>query len=423
MIDPRVWAAELGAIVSADAGVAKRITFMTAECNEETAFAALQGATRHGNDFIEAALEAGAPFILTNLDVPRAVKVADSTVALRRWARLHRDATQAELIGITGSAGKTTAKSLVSSALAVPTTPGNLNTLNYLACYLLSNVTTGSTHVIEMGIDRIGEMDELMALVAPSIGVITAVGAAHLEFFGTVKTVAYEKGRMLQAPSGLVAGSTAYRYPNTPSYGFLETCTFAATALEVDAESVSFTYHNQRITLATPSVQIAESAVLALALAEKFAIPLEVAKTRLEQSQIPSGRLRIERGNITLIDDAYNANPLSVAASLETLARFSGRKVAILGHMRELGTYSREYHHEVGIIAGKQADLVIAIGEHSDALVQAALENGTEAIAYETTEIAKTQVYKHIKNGDNILVKGSRFVALEQLVEVLREKL
>ncbi len=423
MIDPFLYAQQLQATIDSDARAAKGITFMTSECNEHTAFAALQGATRHGNDFIEAAIEAGAPFILTNLDVPRAVRVPDAVMALRHWARLHRDTTQAELIGITGSAGKTTAKSLVSSALDVPCTPGNLNTLNYLACYLLSNVKAGSTHVIEMGIDHIGEMDELMALIAPNIGIITSVGAAHTEFFGDVDTVAFEKGRILEAPHSMVAGNTAHRYPNTPSYGFLETCTHHATNLHATAETVSFLYHGQQITLETPSTQIAESAVLALALAQRYNIPLETAKTRLENSQIPGGRLRIERGQITLIDDAYNANPLSVTASLETLARFTGRKVAILGHMRELGTHSRQYHSEIGITAAKHAQLVIAIGEHGDALAQAALDNGTDALWYATTEEAKTRVLPDIKNGDTILVKGSRFVQLEQIVEVLRERL
>jgi UDP-N-acetylmuramoyl-tripeptide--D-alanyl-D-alanine ligase len=423
MIDPRLYAQQLNANVSNEARAAKRITFMTSECDEHTAFAALQGATRHGNDFIEAALEAGSPFILTDLDVPRGVQVPDAITALRHWARLHRDTTNADLIGITGSAGKTTAKSLVSSALNVPCTPGNLNTLNYLACYLLSNVEAGSTHVIEMGIDQIGEMDELMALIAPNIGIITAVGAAHTEFFSTVETVALEKGRILEAPNGMVAGNTAWRYPNTPSYGFLETCTHQATNLHATAETISFEYHGQHIRLETPSTQIAESAVLALALAERYNIPLETAKTRLETSQIPGGRLRIERGKITLIDDAYNANPLSVTASLETLARFTGRKVAILGHMRELGTHSRQYHSQIGATAAKHAQLIIAIGEHGDALAQAALENGADALWYASTEEAKTRILPDIQNNDTILVKGSRFVQLEQIVEVLRERL
>ena len=110
-----------------------------------------------------------------------------------------------------------------------------------------------------------------------------------------------------------------------------------------------------------------------------------------------------------------------MTASLETLARFSGRKVAILGHMRELGSHSRQYHVEVGATAGQLANLVIAIGEHGDALAQAALENGADALWYKTTAEAKRQL--DIRAGDTILVKGSRFMQLEEIVEVLRERL
>jgi UDP-N-acetylmuramoyl-tripeptide--D-alanyl-D-alanine ligase len=419
MIDPRQYATLLGALVSSDALPATAITFDSRACNPQTAFAALQGEQRHGNEFINKALELGAPFVLTNLDVPRAVCVTDATVALRRWGRLHRDTSQAELIGITGSAGKTTAKALVSGALDSPTTPGNLNTLNYLACYLLSNVHKGSRHIIEMGIDRIGEMDELVALVAPNVGVITAVGAAHLEFFGSVETVQHEKGRILTAPHQLVAGSVAHRYPNSPSYGFQETCTHRAQQLVVDSESVGFVYAGQKVRLPTPSVQVAESAVLALVLAQHYEVPLEQAVARLATTQISGGRLNISRGKITLIDDAYNANPLSVAASLETLSHFVGRKVAILGHMRELGQHTRQHHSEVGALAGRLANLVIAVGEHGDALAQAALENGADAVWYATTAEAKARFLPDIKSGDVVLVKGSRYVQLEALVEVL----
>lgn len=421
MINPHTFSAQLNASVSSDAQPALGITFDSRACNPQTAFAALRGENRHGNEFVDAALAAGSPFILTDLDVPRVVRVEDAVVALRRWGRLQRDTLQTELIGITGSAGKTTAKTLVSSALGSPTTPGNLNTLNYLACYLLSNVAANSRHIIEMGIDRIGEMDELMALVAPDVGVVTAVGPAHIEFFGSVETIAYEKGRILQAPAGLVAGSISHLYPDTPSYGFLESCTYRATDLVADAESVQFRYAGHLLRLPTPSIQVAESAVLALALAERYGVPLERAITRLEQAQVGGGRLNIIKSKIMLIDDAYNANPLSVTASLETLARFSGRKVAILGHMRELGQHSREYHIEVGEIAGRLADLVIAVGEHGDALAQAALENGADALWYKDTAEAKARFLPDLKEGDVVLVKGSRYVQLEQLVEVLRE--
>jgi UDP-N-acetylmuramoyl-tripeptide--D-alanyl-D-alanine ligase len=144
---------------------------------------------------------------------------------------------------------------------------------------------------------------------------------------------------------------------------------------------------------------------------------------RLENAEVPGGRLRVLKGKFTLIDDAYNANPLSVAASLETLSKMSGRKVAILGHMRELGERSREYHVEIGLKAGQVVELVIAIGEHGDALAESARASGAQALVFDTTEAAKASVLEAIRDNDAVLVKGSRFVQLEQIVEVLRERL
>jgi UDP-N-acetylmuramoyl-tripeptide--D-alanyl-D-alanine ligase len=422
-LDPSAWAKTIGATVSSDARAAQRITFVAQDCDEHTAFAALKGANRHGNEFIAQALERGAPFVLTDQDVLRAMRVADATQALRAWARAWRDSSGATLIGVTGSAGKTTAKTMISSALNAPCTPGSLNTLNYLACYLLSEVTQNSTHVIEMGIDRIGEMDELMALVGPDFGVVTSIGPAHIEYFGKLEKIASEKGRILQAPHPVVSDNTSAYFPNVPSYGFSDGATYHAEGLQLSSEHSQFVYKGHRVNLETPSKQIAEAAVLALALAEQLNIPITQAAARLENAEVPGGRLRLLRGKFTLIDDAYNANPLSVAASLETLSNMPGRKVAILGHMRELGERSREYHAEIGLRAGRTAELVIAIGEHGDVLASNARAAGAQTLEFDTTEAAKTPAANAIQPGDAVLVKGSRFVQLEQIVEVLRERL
>ncbi len=422
-LDPNAWAQAISASVSNDARVARRITFVAQDCDDHTAFAALKGANRHGNEFIHQALERGAPFVLTDQVVPRAVRVDDAVVALRAWARAWRDSSGATLIGVTGSAGKTTAKTMISSALNAACTPGSLNTLNYLACYLLSEVRNNSTHVIEMGIDRIGEMNELMALVQPDYGVVTSIGPAHIEYFGKLDKIALEKGRILQAPHPLVSDNTAVYFPGVPTYGFSNHATHRAEKLELSSQTSHFVFKGQTVNLELPSKQIAEAAVLALVLAEQLSVPLRDAITRLENAEIPGGRLRVSQGKFTLIDDAYNANPLSVAASLETLSKLPGRKVAILGHMRELGERSRQYHAEIGAKAGQIAELVVAIGEHGDALATAAREAGARTLEFSTTEAAKGPVSEFIQNGDAVLVKGSRFVQLEQLVEVLRERL
>ena len=423
MLDPRAWQAALGAIVAIDARAATRITFDSRQVNATTAFAALKGEQMHGNDFIPAALRLGAPFVLTDLDVPRAVRVPDATVALRRWARLWRDASGATLIGVTGSAGKTTAKELIAAGLEIGCTPGSLNTLNYLATYLLNDVKPASPHVLEMGIDRIGEMNELMALIAPDIGVITSVGPAHLEFFGSLETIAFEKGQILQAPIGIVSSELAQRYPNATSYGFDAQATYRGHDLEHKNSSSSYTYAGQRVTIASPSHKVAEASVLALALAERFGVPLTAVSERLERVVIPGGRMRIERGRYTLIDDTYNANPLSVTAALETLERQRGRKIAVLGDMRELGLDAPQYHREIGAVTARAAQKLIAVGQHAEDYISGAHSAGLEGQAFTNADDATTALLTLLEPDDVVLVKGSRAVGLERVAEVLRAKL
>ena len=422
-LEPRAWLDALGASIAPDARPATRITFDSRQVNATTAFAALQGEHAHGNDFIAAALELGAPFVLTDLDVPRAVRVPDATVALRTWARSWRDSSGASLIGVTGSAGKTTAKELIAAALGATRTPGSLNTLNFLACYLLSDVQPNSQHVIEMGIDRIGEMDELMALVHPDIGVVTSVGPAHLEFFGSVEAIAFEKGRILRAPAGIVSSGIAKRYPQQPSYGFDAHATYCGHDLEHTEISSSYTYAGQRVTVASPSHKVAEASVLALALAERFGVPLETAIQRLAAVVIPGGRMRTQRGRYTLIDDTYNANPLSLAAALETLERHRGRKIAVLGDMRELGPDAPRYHREIGAMAARAAQHLIAVGEHAEDYVSGAHSAGLEGLAFANANDATTALLTLLEPNDVVLVKGSRAVGLERVAEVLRAKL
>ncbi len=422
-LDPRAWQHVLGAEIAPDARPATHITLDSRLVNETTAFAGLRGEKAHGNDFIPAALELGAPFVLTDSDVPRAVRVPDATVALRAWARAWRDSSGASLIGVTGSAGKTTAKELIAAALGIGCTPGSLNTLNFLATYLLNEVEAHSQHVVEMGIDRIGEMDELMALINPDIGVITSVGPAHLEFFGSLETIAVEKGRILQAPAGIVSSGLAGRYPQQPSYGFDAHATHRGSELEHSDSSSTFTYAGKRVTIASPSHKVAEASVLALALAQRFGVPIDTASERLERVVIPGGRMRLERGRYTLMDDTYNANPLSVAAALETLERQRGRRIAVLGDMRELGPDARQYHREIGKIAARAVHHLIAVGNHAEDYLSGARAAGLEGLGFASADDATTALFDLLEPDDVVLVKGSRAVGLERVAEVLRARL
>ena len=204
--------------VHPEARAARRLTWDSREAGPEVAFVALPGETMHGNRFVQAALAAGAPFVLTDLDVPRAVRVPDAREALFAWARSER-AKNALVVGITGSVGKTTAKNYAAAALQAAYMPV-FNTLPAIACFLIEHGAGAAPLVVEMGIDRVGEMAELVGLVSPDVGIVTSIGAAHLEALGTVENVAREKGLILKAPRALVGAQAASFYPGVTSYGF-----------------------------------------------------------------------------------------------------------------------------------------------------------------------------------------------------------
>jgi UDP-N-acetylmuramoyl-tripeptide--D-alanyl-D-alanine ligase len=421
-LEPRAWSSALeafGVAIHPDARAARAITWDSRKVNEFTAFAALAGEAEHGNNYVQAALEAGAPFVLTDLDVPRAVKVSDATAALRSWAKAWRLETGATIIGVTGSAGKTTARSYLAAALDCPS--NYYNTLNAIACYLLSSVTPNSKHVLELGIDRIGEMDELVNLTVPDLGVITSVGAAHLEFFGSLEQIGYEKGRILEGRKGLVSTSCAHLYPDVPSYGFEDKATFQGTDLKLEESSVSFSFQGLSVTIPNPSQKVAEAALGALAIAAQYNLELPAAIARVQTVEVPGARMRVELGQqFRLIDDSYNANPLSVNASLDTLKRQPGRKVAILGDMRELGETSPELHAQIGARAGEIAALVIGVGMYADDIADAARGSGSLSTTYPNSQVAALEIEPMLKAGDTVLVKGSLSVNMKLIVDAIR---
>ncbi|GAA5533294.1 UDP-N-acetylmuramoyl-tripeptide--D-alanyl-D-alanine ligase [Deinococcus aluminii] len=399
MLDPHA-ALPFAAHVHPDARPAARLTWDSREASPEVAFVALPGEKMHGNRFVEAALAAGAPFVLTDLDVERAVRVPDAREALFAWARAER-AKNPLVVGITGSVGKTTAKSYAAAALGAHFMPV-YNTMPAIACFLIEFGGSGVPLVVEMGIDRVGEMAELVDLVRPDVGVVTSVGAAHLEQLGSVEGVAREKGVILKGRRGLVGTQAAPFYPGAETYGFGEGVTFSGEGLTVTPEGAHFTFRGVPVTLPLASRVQAEAAVLGLTLALEAGVPLAKGAARLEQVQVPGGRYRVHPGRFTVIDDAYNASPLAVTAALDALAAFPGRRISVLGRMLELGETERELHAQVGAHARERADLTYGVGAF-------AAELGERA--YRTVPELLEGLLAEVRDGDVVLVKASRGIS------------
>lgn len=413
---------------------ATRITFDSRQVDVQTAFAALAGEHEHGNRYISQALEQGAPFILSDqFGVSRGVQVSDARAALRVWARSARDGYLGPVVGITGSAGKTTAKEYIGAALEAHSTPGNLNTLDVIACFLLEFATQTSAKplVIEMGIDRVGEMLELMDLVAPDIGVITAIGEAHLEALGDLAGVAREKGGILQAGRlGLVSARAAEYFPNIPSYGF-KNATFTGHHLQPTASgnALTFAFAGVQVMVPSSSPIVAEAAVAAMSIAQNLGLDLERAALSIAGVNVPGGRFRVQKypwgagedaGEITIIDDTYNANPVSMRAALEALSTFPqnppqnskarGRRIAVLGQMLELGPDSIDLHYQIKTFAQNHADLVFSVGLQAPQLSDKPFPTQERLVQYLEMEL---------QAGDVVLFKASRGVKLEGVIALL----
>jgi len=244
-------------------------------------------------------------------------------------------------------------------------------------------------------------MRELTRLVRPDVGVITSIGAAHLEALGSLEGVASEKGVILEAGRRLVSQQAAAWFPGVDTYGF-EGATFAGHGLEVNAEGASFRFGDVPVNLPNASRVQAEAAVLGLALAGQAGLDLNRAAERLAQVSVPGGRYRVLPGRFTVIDDTYNASPLSVGAALEALGAFGGRKISVLGRMLELGENEQTMHAEVGQLARRHADLSYGVGPFAGLLGERAFAQVPELISALEAEI---------KDGDVVLVKASRGIS------------
>ena len=397
MLDPR--ALPFAATVHPDACPATRLTWDSREAGPDVAFAALPGEATHGNRFVQQALDAGAPFVITDLDAPRAVRVPDAWAALKTWAQVER-IKNLLVVGITGTAGKTTAKSYAAAALEAAYLPV-FNTQPAIACFLVEHGAGERPLVVEMGINRLGEMNELVGLVRPDVGVITSIGAAHLDGLGSVENIVREKGGILEAATRLVGMQAGPYYPGVPTYGF-EGATHAGENLRLNETGAFFSFCGVNVHLPRASRVQAEAAVLALTLAQQAGLDLDAAAERLAEVQVPGGRYRVHPGTVTVIDDAYNASPLSVQVALDALASHTGRRISVLGRMLELGDTEQALHAQVGEYARQKADLTYGVGNFAAELGEHAFQSVPELLA---------ALLPGLKRGDVVLVKASRGVS------------
>ena len=440
-----------GALVGGDLGVpvtGVSIDSRTLEVGE--AFFAIRGHRLDGHAFVKDAAARGAScMVVHNLpdEIPRHVPVIlvdDTTRALGRLALFHRSRFPVSVVAVTGSNGKTTTKELIAAILArlgpVLKSEASFNNQWGLPLTLLKLRAEHHAVVLEMGANQRGEIATLAAIARPTVGVVTTVAAAHTEFFGSLEEVQREKASLVRAipPEGrailnrddLRVGAMASlaRCP-VILYGIsAEADVRAVGSVDETVEGVSFTLairgDRSPVRLAFAGRHNVLNALAGAAAGSALGLSLAEIVEGLERARPLKGRCVWRRaGGVRILDDTYNANPAAVDAALAVLARArsAGRILVALGDMLELGEIAEAAHREAG---RKLAQLGVAefvgVGPLARHAVDAAREAGLlESHHSETTEDAVAFLLKRLAPGDYLLVKGSRGMRMERVVDAL----
>jgi UDP-N-acetylmuramoyl-tripeptide--D-alanyl-D-alanine ligase len=414
-------------------------------------FVAIKGENFDGHDYLLAAAKAGCISAIVDRDADLSpdilsiyggglIGVEDTTVALGELAGFYRKQLAANVIAITGSNGKTTVKRMIEHILskrnAGTVSPKSFNNAIGVPLTLLSAKATDDYIICEVGTNAPGEVLALGRIVQPDVAVITGVGAAHLEGLKSVERVAVEKASLLASLS--TTGIAIVRGGQPPldnamvsfdcrkiRFGEEDPCELRITAHEPQPDGQRFQINERQwVSLPVPGRHNAFNALAAIAVAQRFGFEQEVAAEALADVSLPAMRLeRIEAGEVTIINDAYNANPDSVSAAATVLAEMPAqRRVMILGDMRELGEQSEVIHTELGeLLARRRADLLIGVGELGRLIARGAANGGVETREYDSVDDLIGDLDGLFQAGDVILVKGSRTMGMERAVEPIRE--
>ena len=411
-------------------------------------FVAIKGEKFDGHEYQTQAFEAGTAAVMVQDEWKdfraQCIFVDDTLTALGDLARYHRQRFQIPLVAVTGSYGKTSTRALIYAALSAKfetlTSQANFNNEIGLPMTLFQLEKEHRAAVLEMGMRGPKQIDYLAKIAEPTVGVITNIGPQHIELLGTIENIANAKAELIEnlPPDGLAV--LPADSPFLPMLVGKAPCRCVTFGLAKDADyrvenvrhheigiafDLRFDGFIQRgIALPFIGAHNALNAAAALAVAHQLGVEMDDAAFHLESAQLPGARMRVVKTQtLTIIDDCYNAGPDSMRAALETLRDFpgSGRRVAVLGAMRELGAHSDEEHRKIGQLAGEICDVIIGVGPETEPMMDAIREGGKCQVFSWSPDAnqARELVLARIQKGDVVLVKGSRSVGLECVVEVL----
>jgi UDP-N-acetylmuramoyl-tripeptide--D-alanyl-D-alanine ligase len=452
-----LWTAEEAAKATGGKAIgawtAQGISIDTRSLERGDLFVALKGESRDGQAFVADALKEGAAAVLVSRapadDVP-CLMVGDTQLGLERLGLASRARTQAKIVAVTGSAGKTTTKEMLRLMLS-PTGPVAASAASYNNQWgvplSLARMPRDSAYgVFEIGMNHEGEIRSLVRQVRPHVALITTVAPAHLEYFGSVEAIADAKAEIFE---GLESGGAAIIPADNPQYERLKRraedlsvkriASFGARggadsrliSLEPQGGGQKITAdiagRHMSFTIGAAGSHIAMNAIASLLAVQLLGANIDRAAAALANFSALKGRgARFSSGGIEIIDESYNANPASMAAALDLLGRTKvdppGRRIAVLGDMLELGKDGAKLHRALAEhVAHSRTDLVFLCGTQMASLWEALPANSRGAYRQKSTELA-SDLTRSLRAGDVVLVKGSFASNMAAIIDALKKR-
>lgn len=415
-------------------------------------FVAIKGDSMDGHNFLAAAAGGGAVAAIvqtppaTLLPNVHMIQVADTRIALGQLAAFIRKQILAKVISVSGSNGKTTTKNLISAVLSTKLrgsiSPKSFNNEIGVPLAIFPADPLQDYLVLELGTNHHGEIRRLTNIALPDVAVITNCSPEHLEGLGDLMGVRREEASIIEGlnPRGaiivngddpdLLAAVAGHRGQRI-TFGFEPTNDLFASDVRCDRTGVRFRLNNGRSEVYLPLLgrHNAANALAAIAVGKKLGLSDDLIIAGLAHATGPEWRMQLkEADGLTVINDAYNANPASMRAALSTLSSIpaAGRRIAVLGDMRELGEATERFHREIGEFAGGcKLDLLVCVGEQSALIAKSAVAAGLDPQCirrHTTAKAAMRSVPGSLVAGDVVLLKASRAIGLERLVEAIMQR-
>ncbi len=404
-------------------------------------FIAIQGENFDGSNYIDVAIKKGSSWIITsskNHKSNRCIYVKNTKETLCKIASYLVGEVSPKIIAITGSNGKTTTKEMVANILyqhypknEILVTKGNLNNDIGLPLTLFNLKKNHTIVVLEMGMNHQDEITKLCKIAPPDIAVITNIGEAHLENFSSKNGIAKAKKEILLGAKKngiaiLPRDDVYFNYLKSDCL-YLRCISFGINKnsnIRLDLSSKVLTVDEEKINIESSLLgkENLMNMAAAVSVANALELPTETIIKGMKTIDSIEGRLevKITASNIKIIDDTYNSNPSSMMMAIDVLDQFKQKKILIVGDMAELGPLSKKYHTDIGhYILEKNIDLVMGIGNMTKYLIDVL---GTKGLWYPSKEDLLNETNKILKKDTVVLVKGSRFMRMEQIVDGINEQ-